>query len=75
MAKHKDVGRYRAASENKKNYTQTRSGRMSVDGKTAGGVTQAFTDPNSGKVGRKGQMVSRRKRYYDVRVGLGLSGG
>ena len=25
--------------------------------------------------GRGGRLTSRRKRYYDVRVGLGLAGG
>lgn len=36
---------------------------------------QTFTDKATGKVGRSGQMVSRRQRYYDIRVGLGLAGG
>lgn len=47
---------------------QTAQGRFT-------GSTQGFTDPNSGKVSRNGQLLSRRKRYYAVRTGLGLSGG
>jgi len=39
------------------------------------GSTQTFTNPDTGKVARGGQAVSRRKRYYEVRVGLGLAGG
>ena len=64
-----------AYSAGKKNYTRSVTGRMSVDGRTAGGSTQGFTDKDRGKVSAKGQLLTRRQRYYQVRVGLGLSGG
>lgn len=44
-------------------------GRASGNGRTAGGTMQTLGD------GRGGMNVSRRRRYYDVRVGLGLAGG
>lgn len=39
------------------------------------GSRQTFSEKSGGKVMRKGQNVSRRKQYYDIRVGLGLAGG
>lgn len=60
-------------------YTSSARGRMSVNGRTAGGLTHSFTakdaDGNTTQQsGRKG-LATRRQRYYDVRVGLGLAGG
>lgn len=49
--------------------TRSVTGRMSVNGRTAGGQAQTLGD------GRQGRMASRRQRYYDVRKGLGLAGG
>ena len=56
-------------------YTRTASGRMSVDGKRAGGSTWTFTDKDKGRQSGRSQIASRRQRYYDVRVGLGMAGG
>lgn len=56
-------------------YTRTASGRMSVNGRTAGGRTWTFTDKENGRQSGRSKMASRRQRYYDVRVGLGLAGG
>lgn len=60
-------------------YTSSKSGRMSTDGRSAGGTTWTFTqkDNDGNKVRQSGRskMATRRQRYYDVRVGLGLSGG
>ena len=39
------------------------------------GGQQTFTNDATGRVARRGRAVSRRTRYYDVRVGLGLAGG
>ena len=39
------------------------------------GGQQTFTDNETGRVARRGRVVSRRIRYYDVRVGMGLAGG
>jgi hypothetical protein len=36
---------------------------------------RALSTARGGKIGRGGQATNRRKMYYDVRVGLGLSGG
>lgn len=55
--------------------TSNKSGRMSVDGKTAGGYTHAFTDKENGRQSGRSKIASRRQRYYDIRIGLGLSGG
>lgn len=41
----------------------------------ASGAAKGFTNPNTGKISAGGQNLSRRQRYYQVRVGLGLSGG
>lgn len=30
---------------------------------------------DGGKVGRQGRTISRRQRYYDMRVAFGLAGG
>ena len=67
-----------------KQFTKTTSssarGRMAVEGSTrAGGNTWTFTqkDDNGNTVRQSGrsQTATRRQRYYDVRVGLGLMGG
>lgn len=39
------------------------------------GGRKALTDTTTGNAGRGNKYVSRRQQYYDVRVGLGLSGG
>lgn len=42
----------------------------------AGGMGRSMsTGTGMGDMGRGNLKVSRRKRYYDVRVGLGLAGG
>lgn len=51
--------------------THTRSGKMSVDGRRAGGVTHTVSLPpeerdNGKKAGRNGKLASRRQRYYDL---------
>ncbi len=60
-------------------YTSSRRGRMSTNGSRAGGSTWTMTqkDENGNTVRQSGRskMASRRQRYYDVRVGLGLAGG
>lgn len=55
--------------------TSTQSGRMSVDGRRAGGYTHTFSDKANGRQSGRSKMASRRQRYYDVRIGLGLTGG
>lgn len=64
---------------NVKTYTRSATGRMSTNGRTAGGDTWAFTQKDSAgnKIRQSGRskLASRRQRYYDVRVGLGLAGG
>lgn len=60
---------------------QSKFGRMSTrrNPKTgnwiASGSAQGFTNSATGKLSAGGQMLSRRQRYYQVRTGLGLSGG
>lgn len=49
--------------------TRSVTGKMSANGRTAGGQAQTLGN------GRGGKLTTRRKRYYDVRVGLGLAGG
>lgn len=39
------------------------------------GGRKAMTDQRTGSAGRGNRYISRRQQYYDVRVGLGLSGG
>lgn len=60
-------------------YTSSTNGRMSTNGRTAGGSTWTFTDKDSdGNTVRqsgRNKIATRRQRYYDVRVGLGLAGG
>ena len=68
-------------------YTQTKQGRLSVNGRnTQGASTWTMTPKNAdgspvlGKNGKprqsgRSQIATRRQRYYDVRVGLGLAGG
>lgn len=60
-------------------YTSSKNGRLSTNGRTAGGATWTFTakDDDGNKLRQSGrsQVASRRQRYYDVRVGLGMSGG
>ena len=55
--------------------TSTKSGRMSINGRTAGGYTHAFTDKDNERQSGRSKIASRRQRYYDIRVGLGLVGG
>lgn len=44
--------------------------------KLAGGSARSLsTGTGKGDMGRGNLLVTRRKRYYDVRVGLGLAGG
>lgn len=47
---------------------QTKTGRFS-------GATQGFSVEPGGAKSQKGRMISRRQRYYQVRVGFGLAGG
>lgn len=62
-------------NETIRTYTSTKDGRMSVDGKRAGGATWTFTDKENGRQSGRSKLASRRQRYYDIRVGLGLAGG
>lgn len=39
------------------------------------GGRKAMTDQRTGSAGRGNRYISRRQQYYDIRVGLGLSGG
>lgn len=39
------------------------------------GGRKAFTDKATGSAGRGNRYVSRRQQYYDIRRGLGMSGG
>lgn len=39
------------------------------------GGRKALTDKTTGSAGRGNRYISRRQQYYDIRVGLGLSGG
>lgn len=63
--------------------TSSVMGRMSggtinpvTGNKLAGGMGRSMsTGIGKGDMGRGNLKVSRRKRYYDVRVGLGLAGG
>lgn len=60
-------------------YTQSVNGKMSTDGRIAGGSTWTFTDKDAdgNKLSQSGRnkLATRRQRYYDVRLGLGLAGG
>ena len=38
-------------------------------------ANRGFTDKDTGKVSNGGKIMSHRQKYYQVRVGLGLSGG
>ena len=53
------------------------AGRRSAAGNiVAGGMGRSMsTNTGAGDMGRGNLMVSRRKRYYDVRLGLGMAGG
>lgn len=64
-----------ANNANVATYTSTKSGRMSTNGSSAGGTTWTFTDKENGRQSGRSAMASRRQRYYDIRVGLGLAGG
>lgn len=64
-----------AENRNVSTYTSTKSGKMSTNGRTAGGSTWTFTDKERGRQSGRSKMATRRKRYYDIRVGLGLAGG
>lgn len=39
------------------------------------GGRKALTDKATGSAGRGNKYVSYRQQYYDIRVGLGMSGG
>ena len=69
------TGRFQNEKGNVQTYTRSASGKMSVNGQTAGGNTWTFSDKDRGRQSGRSQMASRRQRYYDVRVGLGLAGG
>lgn len=60
-------------------YGSSRNGRMSVNGRTAGGSTWTFTQRGAdGALVRqsgRNRIATRRQRYYDVRRGLGMVGG
>lgn len=81
LVKNQDTGKW----EDGGGYTSTKSGRLSIDGRRAGGLTHAQTPKNddgspvmkNGKARQSGRsgLATRRQRYYDVRVGLSLSGG
>nr|DAH02489.1 MAG TPA: hypothetical protein [Caudoviricetes sp.]DAJ55638.1 MAG TPA: hypothetical protein [Caudoviricetes sp.]DAM72521.1 MAG TPA: hypothetical protein [Caudoviricetes sp.]DAZ04589.1 MAG TPA: hypothetical protein [Caudoviricetes sp.] len=34
-----------------------------------------MTDPNTGRTSQGGRYITRRQQYYNVRTGLGMSGG
>ena len=51
-------------------YTRSLTGAMSVNGRSAGGATQTFTDDTTGRVGRSGRIQGRDTRYRDVRSGF-----
>lgn len=79
-------GRFSKDWHEGKGYTRSATGRLSTNGRTAGGSTYTFTPKNDdgspvlGKNGKPRQsgrsgLATRRQRYYDVRVGLGLAGG
>ena len=77
-----DVQGMSLAWQNRRNvatYTRSKSGAKSVNGQTAGGSTWTFTnkDDNGNVISQSGRnrMATRRQRYYDIRVGLGLAGG
>lgn len=67
----------RQAWQNKENvqtYTSTKSGKLSVDGKKAGGLTHSFTmkddEGNVIKQSGRGKLATRRQRDYDIRAGI-----
>ncbi len=68
-----------ANDTNVNTYTSSKQGRLSTNGRTAGGSTWTFTqkDSDGNKIRQSGRrsVATRRQRYYDVRVGLGMSGG
>lgn len=72
-------GRFQRDNGNVATYTSSSNGRMSTNGRTAGGMTWAMTakDENGNTIRQSGrsQMATRRQRYYDIRKGLGLAGG
>lgn len=39
------------------------------------GGMRAASQETGGKLGRSGKFITRRMRYYDMRVAMGLSGG
>jgi len=39
------------------------------------GGRKGFSTESGGKLSKGGRYVSRRQKYYQVRVGLGLAGG
>lgn len=39
------------------------------------GGSRAASTSRGGALGRRGQFVSRRQRYYDMRIAMGMNGG
>ena len=56
-------GGYSAATDVQTGYGRDYQGRFDTDARI------------SSKAGRGGQVISRRKRYYDLRLAMGLAGG
>lgn len=79
--KRKSTEKHKQAWDDKtpvKTYTSSSTGRMSTNGRTAGGSTWTFTQKNADgtkKQSGRNKIATRRQRYYDIRVGLGLAGG
>lgn len=75
LQKNAETGKW----EEGRGYTSSATGKLSTDGKRAGGSTWTFTqkDENGNTVRQSGRskVATRRQRYYDVRVGMGLVGG
>lgn len=74
-----NMGEAWAKGQKVQTYTSSKHGRMSDNGNTAGGSTWTMTakDADGNKIAQSGRnkIATRRQRYYDVRVGLGLAGG
>lgn len=56
-------GGYQAATDVQTGYGRDSAGRYNSNARTGQ------------RAGRDGQIISRRQRYYDLRVAMGLSGG
>ena len=57
---------YQAASD-----VGTRYGRNP----TTGRFSNRLRAKGHSRIGRRGQVISRRQRYYDMRVAFGMAGG